>query len=197
MRSKSGFTLVELMIVVAIVGLLASVAIPMFDRYVKNAREAGYPIVFGRVGKSLREFWETPRMLSDGTEGFQCILFQPVGCGLVPKGTQEPWDFSCDPTDQARADALRLNGIKSYLQIGGTMQMTLGGSGVVCWQPDSTVAWRDDFTAYSIDFKADSDGDGWQAQFAVRILFNADGSDWEWYWFKIGNTFFSNWLDAY
>jgi prepilin-type N-terminal cleavage/methylation domain-containing protein len=37
-RRTSGFTLVELMIVVAIIGLLAAIAIPAFGRYVRKAR---------------------------------------------------------------------------------------------------------------------------------------------------------------
>ena len=38
MRESRGFTLVELMIVVAIIGILASVAVPYYQRYVAKAR---------------------------------------------------------------------------------------------------------------------------------------------------------------
>jgi prepilin-type N-terminal cleavage/methylation domain-containing protein len=42
-RKNNGFTLVELMITVAIIGILAAIAIPAFTRYVKRSRAAEAP----------------------------------------------------------------------------------------------------------------------------------------------------------
>ena len=39
-KTNSGFTLVELMIVVAIIGILAAIAIPAFTKYVRKSRTA-------------------------------------------------------------------------------------------------------------------------------------------------------------
>lgn len=41
LHCTAGFTLVELMIVVAIVAILAAVALPSYDRYVKKSRARG------------------------------------------------------------------------------------------------------------------------------------------------------------
>jgi prepilin-type N-terminal cleavage/methylation domain-containing protein len=51
-RNSPGFTLVELMIVVAIIGILAAIAIPAFSRYIKRSRTV-------EASDQLRKLWSS------------------------------------------------------------------------------------------------------------------------------------------
>lgn len=57
-RKAAGFTLVELMIVIAIVGILAAVAIPSFSRTVKKARTAEAPLHIERLWSGAVAYYE-------------------------------------------------------------------------------------------------------------------------------------------
>mgnify|MGYP001558706629 FL=1 len=59
MNSKFGFTLIELMIVVAIVGILAAIAIPAYQDYVARAQVSEGVAAAGAMKTSITEYYQS------------------------------------------------------------------------------------------------------------------------------------------
>ncbi len=57
LRSKKGFTLVELMIVVAIIGILAGIAIPRYMNFVRRSREGATKGNLGTIRSALNIYY--------------------------------------------------------------------------------------------------------------------------------------------
>jgi type IV pilus assembly protein PilA len=65
-RQDSGFTLLELMIVVAIIGILAAVAIPSFMKYIYKARSAEARTHLEKIGAGARTYYLDERPAPTG-----------------------------------------------------------------------------------------------------------------------------------
>jgi type IV pilus assembly protein PilA len=71
LHKKKGFTLIELMIVVAIIGILAAIAIPNFLKYQAKSKQTEAKVNLGAIGTSA-EAWHSEKdtyVATVGTKG--------------------------------------------------------------------------------------------------------------------------------
>lgn len=95
-----GFTLIELMIAVAIVAILAVVAVPQFTKYMRAAKAAEANQMLDLIKKGAATYYTTPRVTKDTGLRVQCQF--PGKVGMTPAGA------SCcalDNTGDDRCDA--------------------------------------------------------------------------------------------
>lgn len=86
LQNRKGFTLIELMIVVAIIGILAAVAIPGFMTYIKNSKTSEAKTNLDAIKKGAVAFFEIEHYGSDGMSA--TTKTYPVGGTVAAVGEQ-------------------------------------------------------------------------------------------------------------
>ena len=69
MKREQGFTLIELIVVIAIIGVLAAVAVPAFINVVDDAQLANMEAVEGTV-RSAVTMWASDQLMTVGTYAY-------------------------------------------------------------------------------------------------------------------------------
>lgn len=56
-KSLAGFTLIELMVVVAIIGILASIAVPQYSKFQSKARQTEAKVALGAIATAEKSYY--------------------------------------------------------------------------------------------------------------------------------------------
>ena len=137
-RVQRGFTLIELMIVVAIIGILAAIAIPQYQDYVTRARWSDNFQTIGSLKAGVAECAQN----NNGSFGAPCdTVANMIASGFLPSGytvsakyaTSVAWAGGGTP-------AITITGTTQAAGCVVTLTPEISGGSTIKWAAASTTA---------------------------------------------------------
>jgi len=88
-RKDSGFTLIEVLVVVVIVAILAAISVPIYIEYVKGARANDAQATIGAVFNSVKMYRQ-----DRGEDPSSVEELEQLGYLTIDEGTKKQWEIT-------------------------------------------------------------------------------------------------------
>ena len=141
LKSARGFTLIEVLIAIAVVGILTAIALPQYTLYVQRSRVVEAHSMLNDIRTRPEQFFQDTRRYDDGAGN----------CGVGMPGGGGSWTFTCAPAGApALAFTATATGAGSMSTFGYNIVVDPNGAGVVrntvgvhsSWNPPATTCWQ-------------------------------------------------------
>lgn len=133
-RNTKGFTLIELMIVVAIIGILAAVAIPAFINYIARSKTSETSSLLKSITEAEIAFMSRPRADTSGNEVTPCMVTNAM-FPASPSSAKRAWSGA-----SAGFNLIGFSSSSPVLYAYGVGVLTFPTSGVAIPAPVTTAS---------------------------------------------------------